>query len=96
MESVDINQKEQRVTVKGYVKTKDVIEEVKSTGKKVEAWPFVDHDLVTFPYEIGVYDIKAPNGFVRNVPEALGDPKTPEMKLMVLFNDDNPHSCSIM
>ncbi|XP_054823205.1 heavy metal-associated isoprenylated plant protein 22-like isoform X2 [Prosopis cineraria] len=96
VESVDINQKEQRVTVRGHVDRKEVIKEVKSRGKSAEAWPFVDHELVPFPYQVGAYDIKAPNGFVRNVPQALGDPKSPEMKLMVLFNDDNPNACSIM
>lgn len=93
---MDINQKQQRVTVRGYVDAEEVMEEVKSTGKTVEAWPFVPYNLVTFPYERGAYDIKAPSGFVRNVPQAVGDPKSPEMKLMVLFNDDNPNSCSIM
>ncbi|XP_028779559.1 heavy metal-associated isoprenylated plant protein 21-like [Neltuma alba] len=37
VESVDINQKQQRVTVKGHVDAEEVIEEVKSTGKRVES-----------------------------------------------------------
>ncbi|TKY69276.1 Heavy metal-associated isoprenylated plant protein 26 [Spatholobus suberectus] len=96
VESVDVNQKLQRVTVTGCVDSKEVLEEVKNTGKTADIWPFVPYNLVTFPYVKGAYDIEAPNGFVRNVPEAVGDPKSPEMKLMRLFDDDNPNACSIM
>ncbi|KAK7273789.1 hypothetical protein RIF29_14852 [Crotalaria pallida] len=96
VESVDVNKKLQRVTVTGYIDPQEVLEEVRNTGKTADIWPFVSHDLVTYPYVRGAYDIKAPTGFVRNVPDAIGDPKSPEMKLMVLFNDDNPNACSIM
>ncbi|XP_027362333.1 heavy metal-associated isoprenylated plant protein 22-like [Abrus precatorius] len=96
VESVDVNQKLQRVTVTGFVDQKEVVEEIKSTGKVADVWPFVPYNLVTYPYVSGAYDIKAPTGFVRNVPQALGDPKSPEMKLMRLFDDDNPNGCSVM
>ncbi|KAK7308725.1 hypothetical protein VNO77_42351 [Canavalia gladiata] len=96
VESVDVNKKLQRVTVNGHVDINEVLEEVKSTGKTADVWPFVPYNLVTFPYVNGAYDHKAPIGFVRNVPHAVGDPKSPEMKLMGLFNDDNPNACSIM
>lgn len=96
MESFDVNQKLQKVTVTGSVDAKEVLEEVQNTGKTAEIWPFVPYNLVAYPYVSGAYDKKAPTGFVRNVPQAVGDPKSPEMKLMVLFNDDNPNACSIM
>ncbi|KAJ1401414.1 Heavy metal-associated domain, HMA [Sesbania bispinosa] len=96
VESVDVNQKQQRVTVTGRVDPKEVLEEVKNTGKTADIWPFVPYNLVTYPYVREAYDIKAPTGFVRNVPQAQGDPKSPDMKMMVLFNDDNPNACSIM
>lgn len=96
MESYDVNRKLQRVSVTGYVDSEEVLEEVRNTGKTADLWPFVPYDLVAFPYVKGAYDIKAPSGFVRNVPDAMGDPKSPEMKLMRAFDDDNPHACSIM
>ncbi|CAL5189237.1 unnamed protein product [Lathyrus oleraceus] len=96
VESYNVNQKLQRVTVTGNVDAKEVLEEVKSTGKTADNWPFVPYNLVAYPYAQGAYDMKAPTGFVRNVPQAVGDPKSPEMKMMVLFNDDNPNACSIM
>ncbi|XP_057763014.1 heavy metal-associated isoprenylated plant protein 22-like [Arachis stenosperma] len=96
VESVDVNKKQQRVTVTGYVDPEEVLKEVNNTGKKADVWPFVPYNLVTFPYVREAYDIKAPTGFVRNVPQALGDPKSPEMKLMTFFNDDNPNACSVM
>lgn len=96
MESFDVNQKLQRVTVTGYVDAEEVLEEVRSTGKSADNWPFVPYNLVAFPYVKGAYDVKAPSGFVRNVPDANGDPKSPEMKLMRLFDDENPDHCSIM
>ncbi|WVZ13309.1 hypothetical protein V8G54_017839 [Vigna mungo] len=96
VESFDVNQKLQRVSVTGYVDAKEVLEEVRSTGKTADNWPFVPYNLVTYPYVKGAYDIKAPSGFVRNVPHANADPKSPEMKLMRLFDDENPDHCSIM
>ncbi|RDX71332.1 Heavy metal-associated isoprenylated plant protein 22, partial [Mucuna pruriens] len=95
-ESFDVNQKQQRVTVTGYVDSDEVLEEVRSTGKTADNWSFVPYNLVAYPYVKGAYDIKAPSGFVRSVPDAVADPKSPEMKLMRLFDDDNPDACSIM
>ncbi|KAK2429779.1 heavy metal-associated isoprenylated plant protein [Trifolium repens] len=95
-ESFVVNQKLQRVSVTGNVDAQDVLDEVRGTGKTADMWPFVPYNLVAYPYAIGAYDMKAPTGFVRNVPQAVGDPMSPEMKMMVLFNDDNPNACSIM
>lgn len=96
VESIDVNQKQQRLTVTGYVDAQEVLEEVKNTGKTADFWNFVPYNLMAYPYVREAYDKKAPNGFVRNVPQAMGDPKSPEMKMMVLFNDENPNACSIM
>ncbi|XP_061375028.1 heavy metal-associated isoprenylated plant protein 22-like [Gastrolobium bilobum] len=96
VESVEVNQKQQRVTVTGYIDPNEVLEEVQNTGKTADIWSFDPYNSVTYPYVDGAYDIEAPIGFVRNVPQAMEDPKSPEMKLMVLFNDDNPNACSIM
>lgn len=93
---MDVNKTLQRVTVTGHIDPKEVLEEVKKTGKTADMWPFVPYNLVNYPYVSGAYDIKAPTGFVRNVPQAVGDPKSSDIKLMVLFNDDNPNACSIM
>jgi len=96
VESFDVNQKMQRVTVTGYVDSEEVLKAVRGTGKNADNWPFVPYNLVAFPYDKGAYDIKAPSGFVRSTPDAAGDPKSPEMKLMRLFDDENPDACSIM
>ncbi|KAL9324926.1 hypothetical protein ACSQ67_005571 [Phaseolus vulgaris] len=96
VESFDVNQKMQRVTVTGYVDSEEVLKAVRGTGKNADNWPFVPYNLVAFPYVKGAYDIKAPSGFVRSTPDAAGDPKSPEMKLMRLFDDENPDACSIM
>ncbi|BAT99042.1 hypothetical protein LR48_Vigan06g125200 [Vigna angularis] len=95
VESFDVNQKLQRVSVTGYVDAKEVLEAVRRTGKTADNWPFVPYNLPAFPYVQGAYDVKAPSGFVRNVPNNA-DPKSPEMKLMRLFDDENPDHCSIM
>lgn len=96
MKSVDVNRKQSKVTVNGKVDAKKVLKEVLSTGKKAEMWPYVRYDMVTYPYAPQAYDKKAPPGFVRNVAQAHGDPKSPEHKLMQLFSDENPHACLIM
>ena len=82
--------------VTGYVDPEEVLGEIQKTGKRAEYWPYVPYNSVTFPYVRGAYDRKAPSGFVRNSPQAIGDPKSPEVKLMVAFSDDNPNACSVM
>ncbi|KAF8377271.1 hypothetical protein HHK36_030646 [Tetracentron sinense] len=97
VKSVDINRKQQKVTVTGYVDANKVLKKAKSTGKKAEIWPYVPYNLVAHPYTAQAYDKKAPPGYVRNV-ENTGtitvfkheDPYTN------MFSDDNPNACSIM
>ncbi|XP_020104498.1 heavy metal-associated isoprenylated plant protein 23-like [Ananas comosus] len=98
VESVDINRKQQKVTVTGYVDANKVLKKAKSTGKKAELWPYVPYNLVTQPYIAGTYDKKAPPGYVRNV-EALSASNQAirqEDQITNMFNDENPNSCSIM
>ncbi|KAG1334814.1 putative exonuclease 1 [Cocos nucifera] len=93
---VDVNRKQSRVTVTGHVEPKKVLNKVKSTGKRVEFWPYVPYNLVYHPYAAQAYDKRAPSGYVRNVVQAGPSPGAPEEQLISLFSDDNPNACSIM
>ncbi|KAI5587990.1 hypothetical protein POPTR_005G079800v4 [Populus trichocarpa] len=99
VKKVEINRKQQRVTVTGYVDSSKVLKKAKSTGKKAEIWPYVPYNLVAQPYAVQAYDKKAPPGYVRNVENTVTtgtvtrydqDPYTS------MFSDDNPNACSIM
>ncbi|RWR93897.1 heavy metal-associated isoprenylated plant protein 21 [Cinnamomum micranthum f. kanehirae] len=97
VKTVDVNQKQSRVTVTGYVDPNKVLKRVKSTGKRAEFWPYVPYNLVYYPYVSQAYDKRAPSGFVRNVVQALpGSPGNHDEIITSLFSDDNPHACSIM
>ncbi|KAK1318615.1 Heavy metal-associated isoprenylated plant protein 26 [Acorus calamus] len=65
--SMDINRKQQKVTMIGYVEANNVLKKVKSRGKKVEIWPYVPYNLVSHPSTAQAYDKKALSGYVRNV-----------------------------
>lgn len=94
---MDVNRKQSRVTVSGYVEPNKVLKKVKSTGKRAEFWPYIPYNLVYYPYVNQVYDKRAPAGFVRNVAQAVpAGPNAPEERLTYLFSDDNPNACSIM
>ncbi|KAJ4709781.1 Heavy metal-associated isoprenylated plant protein [Melia azedarach] len=94
--SVEVNRKQSRVTVTGYVDPNKVLKKVKSTGKRAEFWPYVPYNLVAYPYVAQAYDKKAPSGYVKNVVQALPSPNATDEKLVSLFSDENPHACSIM
>ncbi|KAF8378641.1 hypothetical protein HHK36_029993 [Tetracentron sinense] len=94
--SVEVNRKQSRVTVSGYVEPNKVLKKVKGTGKKAEFWPYVPYNLVSYPYVAQAYDKRAPAGYVRNVVQALPAPNAPDERLTSLFSDDNPNACSIM
>ncbi|CAO2816251.1 unnamed protein product [Amaranthus hypochondriacus] len=98
VKSVEINRKINKITVTGNVEPKRVLHKVKSTGKFAEFWPFVPYEVVTYPYAAGVYNKKAPSGFVRNAPPAYSTGNDPlHDKYAQMFSDDNPNaSCSIM
>nr|XP_043608655.1 heavy metal-associated isoprenylated plant protein 23 [Erigeron canadensis] len=92
VKKVEIDRKQQKVTVNGYVEANKVLKKAQSTGKKSEIWPYVPYNLVAHPYVAQVYDKKAPPGFVRKVESVT----TYEDPYVTLFSDDNPNACSIM
>lgn len=95
---MDINRKQQKVSVTGYVEANKVLKKAKSTGKKCEIWPYVPYNLVAQPYIAGAYDKKAPPGYVRKVenPATSGTVTKYEDPYTTMFSDDNPNACSIM
>ncbi|KAL2546217.1 Heavy metal transport/detoxification superfamily protein [Forsythia ovata] len=96
VKSVNVNRKQSRVTVSGYVEPNKVLNKVMSTGKKAEFWPYVQYNLTYYPYAPGAYDKKAPSGYVRNVAQAYPSPNAPIDKYTTLFSDENVNACSIM
>lgn len=96
--SVDVDRKQQKATVTGYVEAKKVIKRVESTGKKAEPWPYVPYSVVTHTYTSQAWDKKAPPGYVRNVEAlAVSNPGSrPDDPYVTMFSDDNPNACSIM
>ncbi|XP_007048040.2 PREDICTED: heavy metal-associated isoprenylated plant protein 20 [Theobroma cacao] len=98
VKSVNINRKQQKVTVTGYVETNKVLKKAKSTGKRAEIWPYVPYSLVAQPYAAPAYDKKAPPGYVRNVENNVTTAAVTryEDPYISLFSDDNPNACSVM
>ncbi|KAL8030324.1 hypothetical protein ABFX02_14G279700 [Erythranthe guttata] len=95
--SVELDMKQQKATVYGYVEAKDVMKAAQSTGKKVEPWPYVPYTMVAHPYVAGVYDKKAPPNFVRASDDPAVVTLTPvEEQYTLMFSDENPNACSIM
>ena len=92
-QSVEINRKQHKVTVKGFVEPQRVLRRVQSTGKRAELWPYVPY---TNPYMPPVYDKRAPAGHVRKVEGAMPVSAGQEERLATLFSDDNPDACSVM
>lgn len=98
---VDVERKANKLTVVGYVEPAKVVARVAHrTGKKVELWPYVPYDVVAHPYAPGVYDKKAPAGFVRNSEDPqlsqLARASSTEVRYTTAFSDENPAACSIM
>ncbi|CAK9134547.1 unnamed protein product [Ilex paraguariensis] len=99
--SVVIEPRQHKVTVVGYVEPQKVVSRVTHrTGKKVELWPYVPYDLVAHPYAAGVYDRKAPAGYVRysEDPRAsqLGRASSTEVRYTTAFSDENTTACAVM
>ncbi|CAI0445353.1 unnamed protein product [Linum tenue] len=95
---VDVERKANKVTVVGYVEPSKVIARVAHrTGKKAELWPYVPYDVVDHPYAMGVYDKKAPSGYVRRADDSgLARASSTEVRYTTAFSDDNPAACSVM
>lgn len=97
---MDINRKQQKVTVTGYAEASKVLKKAQSTGKKAEIWPYVPYSLVSQPYVAGTYDRRAPPGYVRSVDPGYGyvssQVSRQDDQLADMFNDENANSCSVM
>lgn len=94
---MDVDLKQQKATVIGYVEPKKVLKAAKSTKKKVEMWPYVPYTLVANPYVAPAYDKKAPPNMVRSVPNTVTiNQTTVDDRYTEMFSDENPNSCSIM
>ncbi|RAL53090.1 unnamed protein product [Cuscuta campestris] len=96
VESVEINRKEHKATVRGYVEPSKVLKKAKSTGKKAEIWPYVPYHLVDQPYAAGAYDRKAPPGYVRSLDPFNTHNNDSFDSYTYMFSDENPNACSIM
>ncbi|CAN0864512.1 Heavy metal-associated isoprenylated plant protein 23 [Linum grandiflorum] len=103
VKSVEINRKQQKVTVTGFVEPHKVLKKAKSTGKRAEIWPYVPYNLVAQPYIAGTYDKKAPPGYVRNSEQTGVVASSSGSSLVInrdpytsMFSDENPNACSIM
>lgn len=99
---VDIDRKASKVTVVGYVEPSKVVARIAHrTGKRAEIWPYIPYDAVAHPYAQGVYDRKAPSGYVRNT---YGESQYPnlarasstEVRYTTAFSDENPAACAVM
>ncbi|KAI3428924.1 HMA domain-containing protein [Psidium guajava] len=99
---VEVDPKQSKLTVIGYVDPGKVLRRVRHrTGKVCDFWPYVPYDMVDHPYAPGAYDKKAPPGYVRNV---LQDPQTSalarasstEVKYTTAFSDENPNACVVV
>ncbi|KAJ0009986.1 hypothetical protein Pint_34304 [Pistacia integerrima] len=93
--------KANKVTVVGYVDPSKVVSRVAHrTGKKAELWPYVPYDMVAHPYAQGVYDRKAPTGYVRRVDDPqlsqLARASSTEVRYTTAFSDENTQACAIM
>lgn len=95
---MEINRKQQKVSVTGYVEPNKVLKKAKSTGKRAEIWPYVPYNLVAQPYIAQAYDKKAPSGYVRKVENTgtTGTMTRYEDPYTSMFSDENPNACSIM
>lgn len=98
---VTVERKAHKLTVVGYVDPGKVLARVAHrTGKKVEFWPYVPYDVVAHPYAAGVYDKKAPSGYVRNVEDPqlrnLARASSTEVRYTTAFSDENPAACAVM
>lgn len=92
---MEVNRKQSRVTVSGYVEPNKVLKRVKNTGKRAEIWPYIPHHLVYYPHTTGAYDKRAPPGHVKNVLQAFPQSDASD-NMDSLFSDDNVNACSIM
>ncbi|KAG5239122.1 heavy metal-associated isoprenylated plant protein [Salix suchowensis] len=101
VKQVVVERKANKVTVVGYVEPAKVISRVAlRTGKKAELWPYVPYDTVAHPYTAGVYDKKAPAGYVRNNQDPqvaqFARASSFEVRYTNAFSDENTSACAVM
>ncbi|CAK9315990.1 unnamed protein product [Citrullus colocynthis] len=101
VKQVDVDRKANKATVVGYVEPSKVVARVAHrTGKKAELWPYVPYDVVAHPYAPGVYDKKAPAGYVRKADDPnvyqLARASSTEVRYTTAFSDENPAACAVM
>ncbi|CAN8308023.1 unnamed protein product [Cochlearia groenlandica] len=100
VKSVEVDVKQQKVTVTGYMDPKKVMGAAKSTRKKVELWPYVPYTMVVNPYISQAYGKKAPPNMVRKVSDDtasfVNNETTVDDSYTIMFSDENPNSCFIM
>ncbi|KAJ6310863.1 hypothetical protein OIU76_015559 [Salix suchowensis] len=101
VKQVVVERKANKVTVVGYVEPSKVVARVAHrTGKKAELWPYVPYDMVAHPYAPGVYDKKAPSGYVRNADDPqvsqLARASSFEVRYTTAFSDENAAACAVM
>lgn len=95
--SVEVDLKQQKATVTGYVEPKKVLKAAQSTKKKVELWPYVPYNMVANPYVSQAYDKKAPPNMVRKVADTANISETTvDDGYIQMFSDENPNACTIM
>lgn len=101
VQQVAVERKASKVTVVGYVNPAKVVSRIAlRTGKRAELWPYVPYDVVEHPYAAGVYDRKAPAGYVRNAQDPqisqLARASSTEIRYTTAFSDENTGACAIM
>lgn len=100
--SIQVLPKQNKLTVTGYVTPEKVVARVAHrTGKKAELWPYVPYEEVQHPYAAGVYDKRAPPGYVRYADDNsqashLARASSIEVRYATAFSDENPAACTIM
>jgi hypothetical protein len=103
VEHVEVNRRQQRVTVTGSVDPHNVLRRARSTGKKAELWPqqqnpcyngaaFMAHYGATGAAQ--AHNRWAPPVYPRH-PDAMGAGAGAE-HITDLFSDENPNACSVM
>ncbi|XP_068649500.1 heavy metal-associated isoprenylated plant protein 30-like [Aristolochia californica] len=105
VDSIDINMKQQKVTVTGYVDQKKVLKVVRRAGKKAEYWPS-PYDSQYYPYIDEYHDnptfTSTYNYYRHGCNLEYGDfPDMPyshiiDDHMIAVFNDENVHACNIM
>lgn len=94
---MEVDLKQQKATVTGFVDAKKVLAAAKTTKKKLELWPYVPYNVEANPYVAQAYDKKAPPNHVRLVPATATITQTTlDDRYTTMFSDDNPNACSIM